>query len=191
MKNSLVRKSFLIGLTALLLFTTLACKTVMGTPTPAPIPVSSEAVEELTENIQEASKTAVAGGPIELTITQEQLTSIVVQQMQTSGQEQAIENLQIHLVQDEMQFSGTVKQDNMSVQLFIALKLSVDSQGKLHTEIISAKLGPLPLPQAILDEITSQLDQNMTTQFGWDDAQVQLKEIKIYDGYMTILGEPR
>ena len=188
MKNSPFRltSGFLL---ILMVLTTLSCKTLsrVQPPTATPVPVSSQAVEDLVENVQSAAETAAAGGPATLIITQEQLTSLVALQLQSVPDLQ-IQNLQILLQDGQIQVSGEIKQDNITLPVSIALAVTVNEQGQPQTRVVSAKLGPLPVPEAALTEITSQIDQMIVSQFSANAGNLVIESITISDGYMTIIG---
>ncbi len=161
-----------------------------STPTPPPVAVSTQAVNDLVNNVENAAATAVSGGSTTLTITESQLTSLAVLALQEQQQFQ-INNLQIRLHDGQIQISGQVVQGNLELPLSVALTVSVDSQGLPQSQIVSAKLGPLPLPQPILDQFTSQLDQAITSQFNAAGTNLVIDQIMISEGSMAITGHIR
>ncbi|MEW5868921.1 MAG: hypothetical protein AB1894_06570 [Chloroflexota bacterium] len=181
---------FLLVITVLLL-ASLACSLARTrTPTPAPVPVSTEAVDALEKEIESAAATAASGGEVNLTITEQQLTSAAVFALQQQP-DAPIEDFQVHLRSEQMQISGRVVNQGTSLSFKVALKLSVDPTGKLQYEIISAKLGSISLPQFVIDEITSQIDSVLTSQLSTTAGDLNLKQITINEGYLTIIGSLR
>lgn len=181
---------FLLVLTILLL-ASLACSLAgIKTPTPAPVPVSTEAVDALETQVESAAATAASGGEVNLTITEQQLTSAAVFALQQQP-DTPIQDFQLHLRNGQMQISGRVTNQGTSLSFKVALKLSVDPNGKLQYEIVSAKIGSVSLPQFIIDEITSQIDSVLTSQFSTAAGNLTLKQITINEGYLTIVGSLR
>jgi hypothetical protein len=171
----------------LLLVASLACRLPglsRADPTPAPVPVSSEAVEDLMAEIESAGATASAGGPIVLELTETQLTSLAALELQNQ-QEVGIQNLQIRLQNGQVMISGNVAQDSISLPIGVDLNIYVEA-GEPRTEIVSAKLGPLPVPQAYLDQITEQFNQALISQFSSYGQDIVFDSISIQNGIMTI-----
>jgi hypothetical protein len=70
----------------------------------------------------------------------------------------------------------------------VVATVSVDSQGKPQYEVVSADLGPLPLPQSILDQLSAELDKALENQFNPDQHDMVIEKITIANGTMTIIG---
>lgn len=186
------RRSQLGGVASLmvLILSVLACRGVPGgliQATPTPIPVSSESVEQLVQDAQAAAQTAMAGGTASLTITEQQLTSLIAIEL-AAQPDIPVQNVQVRLTQGQMQISGQVQQEGLSLPLTVALSITVDGQGRPRTQVLSAKLGPLPVPQAILDELTAQIDKNLIEQFGAYSGGLVFESIAVYEGYMVLTG---
>ncbi len=183
-------KPLLLVLTVLLL-ASLACSLAGARqPALAPIPVSTEAVDQLEKNVQSAAATAASGGEINLTITEQQLTSAAAYALQ-SQPDAPIKDIQVHLRNGQMQISGRAVNEGASVSFSVVLKLSVGANGKLKYEIVSAKVGSLSLPQFVIDQITSQVDSVITAQLTAAAGEFVVKQVTINDGYMTIVGSLR
>jgi hypothetical protein len=176
---------------AILLSVSLSCNLVsigrLKRANQDPVPVSSEAAQQLVDNIENAAATAVAGGTVTIVITESQLTSLAVLEMQDSV-ETDIQNLQIHLQDGLVRISGQVKNGNLSMNASIDVKITADTQGQPHSEIVSARVGPFPVPESMLNDITSGLDQFLIDQINSSGDQVFIQQISIADGKMTITG---
>ena len=188
-----MRKPFykiLLALTALAA-ASLACnysRAVAPTPTPRPtIPVSTEAVQELEQNLNTAADDFEAGKQVTLILTESQLTSLVANNVQTE-QGPVLQNPQVYLRNGQVQLIGSIEQSGVSLPLEIVLTLRVDSSGKPDYTIDSAKLGPFPLPQAQLDQLSNELDKVINAQLGQGDQRIILDGITIADGNMVITG---
>lgn len=189
------RKTLILLIIFLLLLASLSCNLVKlstgedeGDGELKSIPASTEAVEDLKEGVQSAIATAQSGGPIQLVITEAQLTSLAVMRLQAPA-ESSIEDIQVHLRDGQIRISGTVEQNGVDLPLNISLEVFVEPTGLLHSEVITATVGPFPLPESVLDQITAQLDQALMTQFKAGDLVVD--SVTIAEGTMTILGHVR
>lgn len=178
----------------LFLVTSLACNFVnlgrFGREEPTAIVVSTQVAGQLVDNIGDAIATAKAGGTATLVMTEEQLTSLANTEMQkSSGSESDIKDLQIRLRDGLVRISGTVKQNGFSMRANIDVAIKIDAQGKIHSEIVSARVGPFSIPENMLDELTSMLDRYLVEQITSDGKQLVVEQITIEDGKMTIVGK--
>jgi len=104
-------------------------------------------------------------------------------QMQ-SQPEASISDIQVRLRDGQMQISGNAVQSGLELPLNITLSISVQA-GKLHSSVVSASIGPFSLPDNILNQITTQLDQALSDQLA---ANMVVDKISIQTGRMTIEG---
>jgi uncharacterized protein YpmS len=177
---------------SLLLTAILACK-LPGTtsaPAPTPIPVSTQAVEELATQVVQAASTAQAGGPIILEMTEAQLTSAAALQLQAQG-EQSIQNVQVRLQNAQMIISGTTKQGGLDLPVTLVLQPTVDAQGVPKSKVVDAKVGPMSLPESVVNEISSRFDQLLIQQLGATSQAIAVDNITIADGKMTVTAHRR
>ena len=140
---------------------------------------------ELEEEVESAVATAQSGGPIQLVITEQQLTSLAMMGVQSSP-DVNIKNLQVHLRDGQIQISGQAESQGIDLPLSIALEISVDAEGRPRSRVITAKVGPFSLPDSMLEQITAQLDQALMNQFIADGMVID--SIVIADGNMIVEG---
>jgi len=159
-------------------------------PEPTPIPVSTESVQELEEEIRSAAATAQSGGPIELTFTEQQLTSLAATQL-VSQPDTPVNDVQVRLRNGQVEITGSAERSGLDLPFSVTLTISVDAQGVPRSSIIDASVGPLPVPQSILDQITARLDEIIISQYTSYGNDIVVDSITIYEGYMTIKGHHR
>jgi uncharacterized protein YpmS len=176
---------------ATLLISSLACGLFGSASQPTaeatPIPVSTEAVENLEEDLQAAATEITSGHPVTVRVTEEQLTSLVAFEMEKQDPPVLTEP-QVLLRDGQIQLTGNVNQGGINAPLKIAIEASVDDQGELHYDIISGSLGPLPLPDAILNELTTQLDNVLGNNLSPETTNVVIEDLAINDGELLITG---
>ncbi len=160
------------------------------TPTPSPIPVSTQAVQSLELTAQAAAKQAQTSGKVTLTVDESQLTSLVALELQKQSNP-VISDPQVLLRDGQVQILGNVNQSGITAPLQMNMTVSADAEGRLHYQVVSAKLGPLPLPQSLLDQLTSQVDSVFSEQIGPEADKIFIESITIADGKMTIVGHNR
>jgi uncharacterized protein YpmS len=158
--------------------------------TPEPVPVTTEAVETLEENAQDAAQAFQDSGEINMEVTEEQLTSLVAFELQKQ-QDPVLQNPQVYLRDGQVQLRGDVQQGGIAAPLEMNMTVFADADGRPQYEVVSAKVGPFPLPQSILDQMTSQIDAVFASQFGAEAENIYIEQITIADGRMNIQGRPR
>jgi len=154
---------------------------------PTAIPVSTEAAVDLQKQVESAAATAISGGPVDLTITEQQLTSMAAAQLQNQP-DAGVKNIQVHLQNGQIQITGDVAQSGFNLPFNVILTVTVNSQDRPVSRVVSASVGPLPVPQNMLDQITSQVDQSISNQFSANAPNMVIDDITIADGYMKIKG---
>lgn len=190
-----IRYIFLMVASLALLVATLACalpgQNKQAAPTATAIPVTTQSVQDLENAVQAAIQTAQSGGSIEVVFTDAQLTSAIALQLQAQPeiQQQAqISNVQVHLQNGQIQVSGDLTRSGITLTARINLVVEVDAQGVAQAKIVEAALGAIPVPQAILDQVTAQVDQYLTSAIG---SQMFVESVVIADGKMVVRARPR
>lgn len=181
----LERKSILTLALAALLIAGLACN-LPGFTGPGAAP--TEDLTPVATQVASAIKTAQNGGRITLTLTEGQLTSLANQEAQ-SQPDNPISDIRIRLDDGVMAFSGQAEQDGLSMPISASVNISADAQGRLHTQIISGKLGPFALPQGTLDQLTAQFDAIIQSQLAANAGSLFVENIAIDNGQITITAQ--
>lgn len=176
----------------LLLGASLACNLFRpGPEAPAQtIPVTTEAVESLKVDVQQAATQAVSSGKITLEVDEAELTSLVTFELQQMDPP-PLTDVQVHLQDGKIIVSGNAQQENLTLPVVAAATVKVDDQGQPDFNIESAKIGPFSLPERIVSQLTDQLraafNENVRPRMG----DVVLESITITDGKMVIEGQTR
>ena len=180
------RKTFLLLIMITLLAASLACN-LPGVKRPDPgLPVTTEAAVELEQNIGEASEDFLNGKPFSLTVDETQATSLANLKLQ-SIQETRIQNLQIFLRDGQIQITGQASSDGFKLPVSLAVRVSA-ANGSIAYELLQAKVGPVSLPDSIMQEFEAQLDQIILNQLNPSATNVYIENITIANGVMTITG---
>jgi hypothetical protein len=175
-----------------LLLASLACNLgLSGVATPAPtIPVSTEAAGSLEDTLQNAYEEAQKSGDLDLVLNEEQLTSMVALELQKQG-EQSIRDPQVYLRSGQIQLHGTAEYQNIGLPAQIILTASVDSQGRADFTVVSASVGPFPVPDNLITSLEANLDQGFNEQMEILAPNTRIDNITVEDGYMRIAGRVR
>jgi uncharacterized protein YpmS len=129
-------------------------------------------------------------GDITINLTEAQLNSLVTQSLQSEPQ-QEITDVVVYIRSGKIQVKGNVQQNNMSLPLTINLTVAADGQGGIQYQIISANMGPFPLSQDMLDQISSQLSPVLDKQIQQAANEMYIDNIITGDGFITITGHTR
>ena len=183
------RKRIALALLAILL-STLACTIFTGGPAfpNQSIPVSTEAVQSLHDQIQTAMTAGADSGVISLFITETQLTSYLAAKFEADSNP-LITDPQVYLRDGQMRIYGKAQRGVLAANVGIVLEVGTDAQGQPKLQLVSADFGPFPLPSGLNDAITAIIEQAYTGALGPVATGFRLRSITIADGVMSIVGQ--
>jgi uncharacterized protein YpmS len=177
---------------AILTLVSLACNFGLKT-TPqrsTPIPVTTQAVQSLEATVQQAQATAQSSGTVNVSINETQLTSLIALELQNSG-DTSIKNLQAHLQDGQVQLTANVNQNGINLPAGIDLEPQIVGDGQLQLNVVSAHVGPLPLPESMQNDLETSLNQVFTEQLNTLAPDTRIEQVTIENGMMTIAGHQR
>jgi len=178
---------FLILMTILIV--TSACLINIGGPKyPAmTIAVSTEALGSLQQQLDSGLTNPTPNQPLTLFLTESELTSYLANVL-SSKPDPLISNPQVFLRDGQIQVYGTATKGYFQANVMISLSATVDTQGKLTLELVSADFGPLPVPKALNSVITSLVTEAFTGSLGPMATGFRLESIVIAEGAIMIVG---
>ena len=183
-----IKLQFIIVVLVLLL--SMACIINIGGPDypTASIPVSTEALISLQDEIKAAIEAGAQTGQITIFISETQLTSFLADKL--SSQENPFITLpQAYLENGQIQLFGTVIKGLLKATVSIIMTASIDVDGKLQLELSSADFGPFPVPDSLKEVITSLVTEAYTGALGPVATGFKLEGIVIAKGAMMIIGQ--
>jgi len=185
----MVKKKYPIFVALIALLFSMACMINVGGPDypNLPIPVSTEALMSMKEQIQEAVVAGAQTGQITLFITESQLTSFLASKLE-SQENPFLTQPQAYLQNGQLQIFGTVIKGYLKATVSISMTASIDPDGKLLLELSSADFGPLPVPDSLKEIITSLVTEAYTGSLGPIATGFNLESIVIANGAMMIIG---
>jgi hypothetical protein len=157
-----------------------------ATPRPTPIPVSSEAAGEL----QDVWATAIAGskdGQVSVVMTEEQLTSAIAINL-AQNPDTPIKDPQVLLRNGKMTITANAALQGVKSPVTIVTSAAPDADGVLKVSIEEAKFGVLPMPAALLDSVSSMINEVVSGQFGPQGTGIKITAVTIADGQMVLTG---
>lgn len=178
----------------ILILTSLACNLFSRIrPTPvetAIIPITTEAADSLREDLSAAAQDLENEEQVTLIVKEAELTSLVALELQKL-EDPFLHEPQIYLRDGQVQVFGKIQRGGLMVTSEIHLVVKADSAGHPQYEILSAKVGPVALPDSILDDISEQIDSVFTNRISSRLNDVYIESITIAGGVMTIQGYTR
>lgn len=149
-----------------------------ATPEPT-VPVSRDAAASMQAKLEEVQQTP-PGEEFRLTLTEEELTSFVALQLPQDAQ---VQDVQVRLRAGAIHISGKAAVGPVTQDLIIAIRPSVRNNA-IALEVIEAKVGPMAVPEPLLNTITEQIRETLSA-----NKQVgELKSIEVNDGTLTIVA---
>lgn len=183
-----------IFLLFVLLAASLACALPVAsrpspTPAPTPVPASTADAEQLQQELATASSQFSETGNLSITLTEQQLTTYLVEALSQQSDVQIVEP-QVFLQNGEIQISGKTVLGKLTVPVQIIFRASTES-GLLKLEVASASFGKIPVPKKFLTQITELVNQNLNENLTVEGRQVEIDNIEIAAGKMTVTGKAR
>jgi len=172
-----------------LVATSLACNLPQrGTPTA--IPISPASAAELEQNVLNAAEELEKTGQVELSITEVQITSFIAEQLQAQG-DGTFSNPQVILQDGQIQVKGDVQQNGIALPLKANIAVAANQNGTLDYDFVSASIGPLPLPENIINQISAYIESSVDQNISILTGNIFIEEILINDGVMFLKGRTR
>ena len=188
MKN----KSSIIIIAIVTLLVSIACVWNIGGPDypQSKIPVSTEELTNMQQQIEQAVLDGVITGEITLFIAESQITSYLDTKL-AAQENPLITDPQVYLQDGKFLVYGTVTKGYFEATVEVIFTVSIDSNGKLILELSSADFGPFEVPDDLKEVITSLVTEAYTGSLGPIATGFKLEGIVIADGLMMIVGRIR
>jgi hypothetical protein len=149
-------------------------------PTPTAAPTTAEAEAASTPGL-------VA---VELKLTDSQMTQYLTDQLKNQT-DPVLQNPQVHAHDGVIDVKGQVKRSVITGDVKVTLLPTVDDQGRPHLKIQSADLGPIPVPDSLVEGFSNMIDQSMTANADPGQTGYDVKSIQVFDGYILITALPK
>jgi uncharacterized protein YpmS len=178
----------------ILLAASLACSLPAGssptaTPVPTLIPATTADAKLFQQQLATASAQFDKTGDLSITLTEQQLTSVLVDAL-SQQQDVQVVDAQVLLQKGELQVSGKTVLGNITVPVQISLLPTV-TDGLLKLEVSSASFGKIPVPDKFLTQFTDLVNKNLNENMTVDGRQVQIRKVDIAEGKLTVTGKAR
>ena len=139
------------------------------------VPVTEEAAQSFENKI--ASIKNAPAGDVKIQFTESEITSYI--NLKLVNGDVPIQHPTIWLSSGKVYIKGKLQGSNLPVKgdAILVVALAVQNQNlSLHVE--KALIGGIPVPQAVLDQLTNMINDKVSTQFG----PVTIKDLQILEG---------
>ena len=151
------------------------------------IPVTTEAVENLKKELQDAAQAAQETGQISVEIDEAELTSLVAFELQDQAS-LPFNTPQVYLRDGVILVTGFVTQEDVSLPVSIVVGVSLDAQGMPDFVITAAQLGAVPLPEPMVSQFSDEMARAFNESIRPRLGNMIIEDITISDGKMKITG---
>jgi len=153
-------------------------------------PLPTFEIEET--QIQQSIETVVAqpGEQFYYQISEAQLTSMLIDSLDSRA-DLGITDPIAYLSNGIVEIRGQAQRSGIKLPLLIQLQLYIDSQHQLQYEIVTAKIGPFPLPDILLDQLSNYLDQSLSNNLSLDRNDVYFEHVAVENGILVVSGHLR
>lgn len=165
------------------------CCTGLGGPQP---PYAITPSDEAAQRLRERWNTAViesTDGSFTITVTEEEVTSAVVQMLAEQDDLPPISDPQVHLRDGRIEVYATVTVgDSLAQPGLIAFSAAI-IDGEIDVTIEESAFGPLPIPGPVQETLTERLNESLSRIVRGQAGDTLITDIQIGEGEMTISGQ--
>ena len=173
----------------MLLVQSCCCCTILGGPEP---PYSITPSDDAIEGFKERWHTAVDGSPdgsFSITLTEEEMTSLIVNRLDQEKDVPPVRDLQVHLRNGRIEVYATIMMNgSLPVPGMIAFSAKPVA-GTIGVTLEDVAFGPLPVPDSALEAPTDVLNELISRSVITEMGAVTITDIQIGEGDMTLFGQ--
>ena len=163
------------------------CCTISGPQPPYTITPSDQTIHQFEERMD--SVETDADGSFTVTITEEEITSLIVRELAKQDEPPPIGEPQVHFRNGRAECYATVQIiDSLALPSMVALSITA-ANGEIEVTVEEVALGPLPIPGSALELLTDALNKALVEGVQGDDVDTLITDIQIGDGEMRISGQ--
>jgi len=169
---------------------TCCCCAILGGPQPPyTIIPSDEAVQRFREQMDSVEQNA--DGTFSVTITEEEMTSLVTRVLAEQQEPPPLGQPQVHFRNGRIEVYGTVMvADSLTLPGMAAFSLATTSD-EISVTIEEIALGPLPVPESVLQSLAEAINQVLSENIRVEGVDVVITAVQIGEGQMTVSGKPQ
>ncbi|MDY7077568.1 MAG: hypothetical protein SXV54_11665 [Chloroflexota bacterium] len=167
------------------------CCTMFGGPQPPhTITPSNEAVQRFRERWATEVGEGIDGF-FTITVTDEEMTSLVTQMLAQQEDLPPISDPQVHFRNGRIEVYATVTvADSLPLPGLVAFSATATGDG-INVTLEEVAFGPLPIPEPVLETMTETLNESLSQSILVEIGEATITDIQIGTGEMTLSGQIR
>lgn len=168
--------------------TVCCCAALSGPQPPYTITPSDEHVRNLEERMD--SVDIAADGSFNITVTEEEMTSLLVHLMEEDTQPSPISNPQIHMRNGRVELYATIHiVESFSLPGLVAFSVDVTDQRATVT-VEEVAVGPIPMPDPVKDALTDAINQVFAESTQTEsEGNAIITDVEVGDREITFYGQ--
>jgi len=184
-----MRSQILVPLVVLVIAAQACCCTTLGGPQPPyAITPSDEAAQSFQERMDSVEQNA--DGTFTVTITEEEMTSMVVQGLDEQQEPPPISQPQVYFRNSRIEVYSTVQMaDSLALPGMAAFSIATTAD-RIAVTVEEIALGPLPVPGSVLQSLSETINQTLSENIQIDGIETVITDVQIGEGEMTVSGKP-
>jgi hypothetical protein len=152
------------------------------------ISVNQEAADRLKQNFNQALQEATGSREASLRITNEEITSLVAQELTETGQI-PMSNPQVWFTSGRIYITGQMNSVGPVEVDSLIVATAVVEAGRMVVKVEEAQMGPLAFPDTLIESMTQTVNETLA---GLQvDADLEITRIEILEGEMFVIGHRR
>lgn len=156
-----------------------------ASPPGGAIPVGEEAADRLKQNFYQALQEATGTREASLRVTNEEITSLVAQELTQTGQ-MPLTNPQVWFTSGRIYISGEVNSFGPVSLNSLIVATAVVEQGRMVVKVQEAQMGPFNFPNSLIESITQTVNETLAGLLV--DADLDITRLEILEGEMYVVG---
>lgn len=152
---------------------------------PTAIPMSDQEMQDLEESLKATLRSS--SGEITITLTEQQINSLISAKL-ASQPERLISEPAVRLTNGNMEVYAKISQRGITLNLTVILTPSIDASGNPNMDVVDIKMGGLPVPAELKNQIGELVDQAFQEYLSSQNQGFKATKITIDEGMMTVTG---
>lgn len=165
---------------------TISCNLTAAGPKPqTTATVPSEAANQILDSLNSTFDNINLSGEIIITLTEAQLTSLLVEQLATQD-DLLIQNPQVFIRNNQVEITGDVQKGPINLKAHLYLTAGINQMGELQVTLVSVDFGGIPVPDSYLNSISSTIDSIMTGYIQPMTSGYKIMQVVLTEGTISI-----
>lgn len=181
-------KLLIISIALIVAVQACCCCTILGGPQPPyTIAPSDEAIARLEERMDLTEPDA--DGNFSVTVTEEEMTSLMAQWLDEMDDSPPISQPQVHFRDGRIEFYMIIHfSDSFEMPGMMAFTVDIQDDQAIFT-VEEMTVGPIPLPESFTEAMSDALNESFEDAFAGEDTDAIVTDVKIGDKEMTVFGQ--